>query len=83
MSARPRIVVRLVEAHPELNVELLALPPSQRAERLRALASIGLAIWRLGPSVLSPPERNQPDAAPPQTRGPGGAAKRFADRLHL
>jgi len=84
MSGPPRrVVVRLVDAHGELNRDLLSLPPNQRAERLRSLASTGLAVWRLGLAGL-PQGVGVPAGTPlPENLNPGTSVKRFANRLNL
>ncbi|MBU0501501.1 MAG: hypothetical protein KJ558_08035 [Gammaproteobacteria bacterium] len=67
-SSPRRVVVRLVDAHMELNQDLLSMPSNQRAERLRSLASTGLAVWRLGLSGL-PQGEVVPAGVPSSERG--------------
>jgi len=43
-GARRRIVVNLNEGYPELAASLAEVKPRHRAERLRVLASVGLAV---------------------------------------
>jgi len=44
LGASRRIVVFLNEGYPELAASLAEIKPRHRAERLRALASVGLAV---------------------------------------
>lgn len=57
-----RVVVNLGGAHPELLLDLAAVPKRARAARLRHLAALGLAALRggaiavgVGPAVTVPP----------------------------
>lgn len=65
-----RIVVGVEHAHQELAIHLLEIPPRQRAERLRVLATIGLLLARGAP--------DHPATAPDEltTTRPGIASAR-------
>lgn len=78
----PRVVVRLVDAHPELNQDLLSLPSNQRADRLRSLAAIGLAIWRLGLQGQSSETAVKVAMPTPSSPGKDSTATRYAKRLN-
>lgn len=41
-----RITIKYLNGHPELETDLAAFAPRDRAERLRMLASIGLSILK-------------------------------------
>lgn len=74
MSNDVRVVLVLTDANPELLEEMNKTSPRARAERLRALATMGLSVSRAGlyPSVEAAvsrsPERPAPPAAAPTTK---------------
>lgn len=61
-SERLRMIVNLHDAHPELVEDLAPMDRRQRAERLRMLATIGLAVLRIrAPASVTPPAEALPD----------------------
>jgi hypothetical protein len=61
------IRVRLTAAYPELCADLAALSPKLRGERMKVLATVGLALWRGGQTLLA-------GANTPTTSEPGAVA---------
>jgi hypothetical protein len=63
-----RVIVTVTEgAAQELYVELGRIPSRQRAERLRSLAALGLALVRNPGMTENHTPAGVPDLAPPQT----------------
>lgn len=88
-----RVIVRLTGAHRELQEEILAIPERERAERMRLLASMGLACLRRGDWSGGGQEQrpeNQPQqgmdgkpAVAPAAAGATGDAERKARRAAI
>jgi hypothetical protein len=64
-----RIVVSVTEANPELIKLLNAVPPRQRAERLRVLASVGASFLTGGEKVLPSPFHDEKMKGTPKKDG--------------
>ncbi len=74
-----RVVVNLGGAHPELLLDLAAVPKRARAARLRHLAALGLAALRGSGVVLGVGPRTAVPPAPLDT----GRRERILGRLGL
>lgn len=72
-----RVVVGLHGAYQELAADLAAVEPRLRAERMRMLASLGLAMLRVRTQVPQPVAEVAPEAA----SGLSGRKSRLLDRL--
>jgi len=73
-----RVVVVLTDANPELLQEFAGVSPRARAERLRALATLGLSVSRGGlQAPLSVPQISLPAHQPqPQAERPASPMRR-------
>ena len=62
-----RLVVKVTDAHPDLHAALLPIPVRKRAERMRSLALLGLAVLagRQPAAVLSVPAATPAPPASP------------------
>jgi len=62
-----RVVLGIDRSCPELCGHLAEIPPRQRAERLRALATIGLLVASGRAQLLSPPMTPAGNLTPPDS----------------
>jgi hypothetical protein len=74
-----RIVLTVTKASPELYAALQEVPARLRAERVRTLATLGLAA--VGGGIGSRPAMGPTTEAPPQNAGPTTKALSFAKSL--